>query len=101
MIPVPQPDGTATDSAARASSPARPDSPYPDSPYYQQLHPWQLIRHLAQMQRLVVGRFRSRSLAEAHLRALRRLDPSAHYLILFDPGERLVGTELDPDERAD
>ncbi len=84
MIPVPQPDGTATDPAAVAVAGV---PVYPDSAYYQRLYPWQLVRHLPQMQRLVVGRFRSRSSAEAHLKILRRLETSASYLILFDPGD--------------
>lgn len=33
----------------------------------------------------VVARFRKRNDAEAHLRALNRLNPSLHYEIVFDP----------------
>jgi hypothetical protein len=58
----------------------------PLSPYYQRLHPWCIVRHLPQMQRLLVCRFRQRSQAEAHLRILRQLAP-APYEILFDPGD--------------
>lgn len=53
--------------------------------YHQQLHPWCIIRLLPQMQRLVVARFRRRNDAEAHQQALRRLEPSAQYRIVFDP----------------
>ncbi len=53
--------------------------------YHQQLHPWCIIRLLPQMQRLVVARFRRRNDAEAHQQALRRLEPSAQYTIVFDP----------------
>ena len=54
-------------------------------PYYDQLHPWCIIRHLPKMQRLTVARFRRRNEAEAHLRALQLLTPQYHYTIIFDP----------------
>lgn len=53
--------------------------------YYQQLHPWCIMRLLPKMQRQVVARFRRRNDAEAHLQALRRLQPAANYEIVFDP----------------
>jgi hypothetical protein len=53
--------------------------------YHQQLHPWCIIRLLPKMQRLVVARFRRHNDAEAHLQALRRLEPTAQYEIIFDP----------------
>lgn len=52
--------------------------------YYQQLHPWCIVRLLPRMQRQIVARFRRRTLAEAHLQALRQLEPTIHYEIVFD-----------------
>lgn len=60
--------------------------------YYQQLHPWCIIRLLPQMQRQVVARFRRRNDAEAHMKALRQLEPAANYAIIFDPA--LEPTEI-------
>jgi hypothetical protein len=53
--------------------------------YYQQLHPWCIIRLLPNMQRLVVARFRRRNDAAAHLQALCRLEPTLRCNIIFDP----------------
>lgn len=53
--------------------------------YREQLHPWCIIQPLVNMQRLTVARFRRRNDAEAHLRALHRLEPSINYEIVFDP----------------
>ena len=53
--------------------------------YYQQLHPWCIIRLLPKMQRSVVRRFRRRNDAEAHMQTLRQLEPTATYDIVFDP----------------
>ena len=77
MIPA-QPYPPASDFAAHLTG-------EPPSAYYQRLHPWCIIRQLPKMQRLVVNRFRQRSLAEDHLKTLRRLTPDANYLLLFDP----------------
>lgn len=52
--------------------------------YYQQLHPWCIVRLLPDMQRPVVFRFRRRNDAEAHLRILRQQDMNQHYEIVFD-----------------
>lgn len=52
--------------------------------YQQQLHPWCIIQLLPQMQRRTVARFRIRNDADAHLRVLKRLTPSAQYAIIFD-----------------
>jgi hypothetical protein len=53
--------------------------------YRDRLSPWCIIQLLPKMQRSVVARFRKRNDAEAHLRALRRLNPTLHYEIVFDP----------------
>lgn len=52
--------------------------------YFDKLHPWQIIRLLPNMQRLVVARFRRRNDAIAHLQVLSRLTPSRKYTIVFD-----------------
>jgi hypothetical protein len=39
------------------------------------------------MQRVVVGRFRTRSDAEGHLQVLRRLLPDAEMIVVFDVEE--------------
>lgn len=39
---------------------------------------------LPDMQRIIVGRFRSRSDAEGHLQRLRRLIPDASFIVVFD-----------------
>lgn len=53
--------------------------------YLQQLKPWCIIKPLPNMQRIVVGRFRSLSDAEGHLQVLRGLIANASYCIVFDP----------------
>ena len=61
--------------------------------YYQRLHPWAVVRLLPQMQRVVVARFRNRSNAEGHLKALKRLMPDAEFVIVFDVGNDSIGEE--------
>lgn len=53
--------------------------------YREQLHPWCIIRLLPKAQRITIARFRHRSAAEEHLKALRRLMPNAIFVILFEP----------------
>ncbi|WP_416667192.1 hypothetical protein [Egbenema bharatensis] len=61
--------------------------------YRDRLSSWCIILLLPQMQRLppagrrpsVVARFRKRNDAEAHLQALKRLNPTLQYEIVFDP----------------
>lgn len=53
--------------------------------YRDQLHPWCIIRLLPKAQRITIARFRHRSAAEEHLKALRRLMPNAIFVILFEP----------------
>lgn len=54
-------------------------------PYWEQLHPWCVVRQLPEMQRVVLARFRKRNQAEDHLKVLRRLRPGS-YAIVFDVG---------------
>ncbi|MDY6939063.1 MAG: hypothetical protein SWY16_15515 [Cyanobacteriota bacterium] len=60
--------------------------PYqPNSPEYSQmLYPWAIARQLPNLQNAIVGRFRSQSDAEGHLRCLRRLVPTARFIVFFD-----------------
>jgi hypothetical protein len=51
------------------------------------LSPWVIVRLLPNMRRVVVGRFRTRSDAEGHLQALRRLIPGAEMIVVFDVEE--------------
>ena len=53
--------------------------------YNQLLHPWCVVQLLPHMQRRTVARFRRRNDADAHLKALRRLNSSAQYTVMFDP----------------
>ncbi|NEO71407.1 hypothetical protein [Moorena sp. SIO3H5] len=61
--------------------------------YYHRLHPWAVVRLLPQMQRVVVARFRNRSNAEGHLKALKRLMPDAEFVIVFDIGNDPIAEE--------
>jgi hypothetical protein len=86
MISAHPPDATGSVSAAYFSD---FDAQFPASDprsfsYYERLHPWCIIRLLPNAQRITVARFRKRNDAEAHLKALRQLTPSALYEIMFD-----------------
>lgn len=65
--------------------------------YKAQLYPWCIIRPFPNMRTQIVGRFRSRSDAEGHLRVLKRLMPNASYQIMFDiPPELSDAEDLTP-----
>jgi len=53
--------------------------------YEKRLKPWIVVRLLPNLQRVVVGRFRSWSDAEGHLRVLKQLLPGALLTLVFDP----------------
>jgi len=55
------------------------------STYNQLLHPWCVVQLLPDMQRRTVARFRRRNDADAQLKAMRRLSPSAQYTVMFNP----------------
>jgi hypothetical protein len=63
--------------------------------YLERLSPWCLVRHLPNMRRLTVGRFRRLNDAHEHMRILRQLVPEANYAIIFDPGLEQLNS---PDE---
>lgn len=52
--------------------------------YQSRLYPWVIARLLPNMQRTIVGRFRSRSDADGHLRCLRQLIPHTSFAVVFD-----------------
>ncbi|MEG3898878.1 MULTISPECIES: hypothetical protein [unclassified Microcoleus] len=52
--------------------------------YKQQLYPWVIYRHLPNLQRLTVARFRRRNDAEEHLRIIKRLLPQVEFAIAFE-----------------
>lgn len=52
--------------------------------YFNKLNPWCIIHCLPNAQTAIVARFRRRNDAEAHLRVLRQLTPSATYDLIFD-----------------
>ncbi|HEY9820652.1 MAG TPA: hypothetical protein V6D35_07710 [Candidatus Sericytochromatia bacterium] len=52
------------------------------------LSPWVIVRLLPNMQRVTVGRFRTRSDADGHLQILQRLIPRAEMVVVFDVEEQ-------------
>lgn len=53
--------------------------------YFEQLHPWCIVRTFPNLKYLIVARFRRRNDAIAHSEALRRLVPNATFTIVFEP----------------
>ncbi len=53
--------------------------------YRDHLHPWCIARLLPEARSTVVARFRHRIDAEAHLKLLNQLMPSATYQVFFEP----------------
>ena len=65
--------------------------------YYSQLHPWRIICRLPNAWTLIVARLRRRNDAEARLRILRQLTPTATYHVIFDgTDEGLEKDDLPP-----
>lgn|GEM_PF-5734031 len=54
------------------------------------LAPWAVVRWLSPTDRTVVGRFRSRSDADGHAVALRRLMPRAYFDVIFEVNSHLI-----------
>jgi hypothetical protein len=54
--------------------------------YFDQLHPWCLMRLLPNLQSQVIARFRRRNDAEAHMRVLRQQAPMVRYEVVFEVG---------------
>ena len=57
-------------------------------PYGDRLKRWAVVRLLAKMQRVTVARFVKASDADGFAQALRRLEPHAKFIVVFDPGSR-------------
>lgn len=57
--------------------------------YRDSLYCWLIVRLLPNMQRKVVARCRTRSDADGHLQALRRLMPDTEFTVVFDPERQL------------
>ncbi|MBE9005129.1 hypothetical protein IQ259_08760 [Fortiea sp. LEGE XX443] len=53
-------------------------------------HPWCIIRHLPNMQRLVVARFHRRHDADGYIQILRQLLPTTKHVIVFDKNKNEV-----------
>ncbi|HAG79912.1 MAG TPA: hypothetical protein DCL61_01800 [Cyanobacteria bacterium UBA12227] len=52
--------------------------------YRKRLYPWAIAHLRPNMQKTIIGRFRSRSDADGHLRCLRQLMPHASFIVVFD-----------------
>ena len=52
--------------------------------YRERLNSWAIARLLPDMQRVIVGRFRSRSDAEGHREHLHQMIPNACFVVVFD-----------------
>lgn len=55
--------------------------------YGDRLKRWVVVLLLPKMQRVDIARFYKYSDAEGHAQTLRRLNPIAHYEVMFDVGE--------------
>ncbi|MCC5622088.1 hypothetical protein [Nostoc sp. CHAB 5715] len=53
-------------------------------PYRENLNRWLVVRLLANMQRVVVARFRTQSDADGYLQVIKRLIPDGKFLVVFD-----------------
>ncbi|MEH1846638.1 MAG: hypothetical protein V7L25_16995 [Nostoc sp.] len=53
-------------------------------PYRDDLDRWLVVRLLANMQRVVLARFRTQSDADGYLRVIQRLIPDSKFLVVFD-----------------
>lgn len=65
-------------------------------PYKQRLNPWMLVRLLGKMQQITIAYYRTRSDADGHLQALRRLMPDGKFMVIFNPG---LSPEYQPNSR--
>lgn len=58
--------------------------------YRERLNPWTIVRVLPDVEPISVGRFRSRSDADGHLKFLRQQIPNASFEVIFDGQPRSV-----------
>lgn len=59
-------------------------------PYRERLKPWAVVRLLPNFQRVTVARCRNESDASGYCQILRRLDPEAELIVIFDPADNPV-----------
>lgn len=59
--------------------------------YRERLTPWTIVRLLPDMQRVIIGRFRSRSDADGHIRFLRQQIPYGSFEVIFDSQPQVEG----------
>lgn len=60
--------------------------------YGERLQSWAVIRHLKDMQRSTICRFRKESDADGYAKVLRQLTPDGKFFVVFDPPTpKLVG----------
>jgi hypothetical protein len=69
--------------------------------YRGRLAPWAIARLLPNMQRIIIGRFRSRSDADGHLQCLRQLISHASFVVIFDCQLDIEPVTVSPVTRID
>jgi hypothetical protein len=55
--------------------------------YSDRLKRWAVIRLLSNMQRVTIARFVKESDADGYAQVLRRMEPTAKFIVVFDPGD--------------
>lgn len=74
-----------------------PTSDHPMT-YKERLNAWTVVCLLPDMQQNIVGRFRSRSDAEGHMKFLRHRTPTSSFMVVFDcqsqHEEQVTGTPV-------
>jgi len=53
--------------------------------YRSQLTLWIIVKLMPNLQNVIVGRFRSKSDADGHLKVLNQMIPQAKFVVMFDP----------------
>lgn len=61
--------------------------------YSDRLKRWAVVRLLANMQRVTVARFVKESDADGFTQALRRLEPHAKFIVVFEPENEQHGDD--------
>jgi hypothetical protein len=62
--------------------------------------PWCVVRHLPNLQRLVVARFHRESDADGYLQVLRRLLPAVTHIVVYDATNELADLVEERGDRA-
>lgn len=58
--------------------------------YQKKLSPWIIVRTQPDQQPITVGRYRRRTDAEGHVRALKQMIPNIELAIIFESGQTAV-----------